>query len=805
MKLKKIKIRGFRGFNREQNISLDHGVILIYGLNGSGKSSLVEALEWLFFEDISRRDRSSCRSEYMSNYLRNVHYNEPENPFVEITAVLNGAERVIKKDLIGVTGHCCYVDGIEVEDFSCLGISLESHSKPILSQGEIRGFVDTEQKDRWEEVSKILGLEIFGVFRTELQRLGTKLEGRDEYQEALKQKTAALVHLQNKGWLPTVMEAASRVSYRHVDVLTALETTLANILGRKVRLQEARSVLERQRDEILKKVKEPKGLDLLKVETGDLPEAEAEEILKVIRDVIEQFEQLSERSVEQNYVKFLHLGLLLLKGKTCPFCEKETISEGKEKELRGRLKTHRATLKAIEKLESQIRTVKKKAEALSKALGEHLPDVPKFSLAAEQLQQDTLWRSDGVAVQQIVEQRVPAAQKTIQEVGLVLDGFQQVFTQLLHAQVRLDRQDLKDKVNILERRLRVAVTTIREMKGETERVRSSIVAKAKDLSEDEKSEFDLLGYVSELLGLLRFFKVVGVYEDRIKLLTQLVNDADRFEKQKTGELLGALSSKIREYYGKMNPGEQIQFKEIVPSSGVSRQVRLKAESYGREINPVTCFSEAHMNSLGISLYFPQRVDYNPDWDFILLDDPIQSMDDDHSNMLIDILQEHQSSKQIIVLSHSRAFCDRFKSRFGKENILCYEFVQGDESGPSISVEGGPIRVLLEMTEELLNGNFEKRKAAGGHLRRAVERFFMEYLVIKGQNRIELFGLEKRQLVRRARNNAGFPDSDWRDIDTILLYADSAAHGQDPTDIKPRDLIWGIRKLGDLMNKYSIPG
>lgn len=611
------------------------------------------------------------------------------------------------------------------------------------------------------------------------------------------------MHLRNKGWLPTVVEAASRVPYCHVDVVTALETALANTLGRKVELREARPVLEQQRDRILKKVKEPKGLDLLEVETGDLPKAETEEILKVIRDVIEQFEQLSEQSVERNYVQFLHLGLLLLKGKTCPFCEKEMISEEKEKELHERLKTHQATLRAIEKLESEIRTVEKKAEALSKALGEHLPDLPKFSLAAEQLQQDALWRSDGVVVQQVIEQRVPAAQKTIREVGLVLDGFQRVFAKLLHAQVRFHQQDLKDKVNILEQRLRVAMTAIQEMKGEIKRVRSSIIGKAKNLSEDEKRRFELLGYVSELIGLLRFFKVVGVYEDKIGLLTQLVNDADRFEKQKTGELLGALSTKIREYYEKLNPREQIQFKEIVPSPGASRQVRLKAESYGQEINPVTCFSEAHMNSLGISLYFPQRVDYNPDWDLILLDDPIQSMDDDHSNMLIDILQEHQGGKQIIVLSHSRLFCETFEARLGRENLLRYEFVQGDETGPKVLLQDGPVRVLLEMAEKLAHGSFEDRKTAGGHLRRAVERFFVEYLATKGQDRISLFKLPKKKLIERARSNAGFPESDWQDIDAILLYADPAAHGQDPKDVKPRELIWGIGKLRGLMKKYGI--
>lgn len=805
MRLKTIKIRGFRGFNREQTIPLDHDVILIYGLNGSGKSSVVEALEWLFFGDISRRARSSCRSEYMSNYLRNVHYDEPENPFVEVTGMLNGAERVIKKDLIGVAGHHCYVGGDLVDDFSCLGISLENHSKPILSQGEIRGFVDTEQKDRWEEVSKILGLEIFSVFRTELQELRTKLQNRDEYQRALKQKNAAVVHLQNKKWLPTVVEAASQTPYSHGSVVTALETELATIVGKKVELGEAGAVLEHLRDEILRRVQEPKGLNLLEVQTGDLPEVEAEELLTSIRGAIEQFGQLSEQSVEQDYVKFLHLGLRLLKGRTCPFCEKETISEEKEMELRERLETHQPTLESIERLEKQITIVKEKSQALSEALDKHLPDLPKFSLAAEQLQPDALWHSDGVAVQRVVEQRVPAAQETIREVALMLDGLQQVFTKLLHAQTEFDQQDLNGKANILEQKLRAAMTVIQAVKSEIERIRNSIVGKAKGLSEDDKNKFELVGFISDLIGQLRYFKVVGAYQDKIGLLTQLISAADRFEKQRTGELLGTLSSKIREYYEKLNPGEQIQFKEIVPSPGISRQVRLKAESYGQEINPVTCFSEAHMNSLGISLYFPQRVDYNPDWDFILLDDPIQSMDDDHSNMLIDILQEHQGNKQIIGLSHSRHFCEIFEARFGRENILRYEFTQGDETGPRISLQDGPIRVLLERAQELAHGSFEERKTAGGHLRKAIERFFVEYLATKGQDKISLFKLPHKKLGERARSSAGFPDSDWRDIDAILTYANPAAHGQDPKDIKPGDLNWGIRKLEELTKNYHISG
>jgi len=803
MRLKTIRIRGFRGFNEEQTISLDHDAILVYGLNGSGKSSLVESLEWLFFGDISRRARSSCRSEYMSNYLRNVHYAESTNPFVEATVTLHGAERLVRKELVGVTGCCHYIDGMEAEDLSNLGVSLENHSKPILSQGEIRSFVDTEQKDRWNEISKILGLEVFGAFRVDLQNLRNKLENSEQYQDAIKQRNSIIVHLENKQWLPAVVQVAKKEPYVHVDLLEALADALVGILGKRVNLQQGKSLIEQRRNEILTKVKDPKGLQLLEYERAGIPTTESERILKTIEDIVTKFGQIVDQSADQEYVRFLDLGLNLLRGKICPFCEKETISSEKEEELRKRLKIHRTILKAINDLESLIKSFDSNALSLSRKLKAFIPSIPKFNLAVEQLQEDSLWHDEGRAVQDILLHRIPMVQQVIQEVNSILDGFRQSFAQIIRTFKTFDATDLNVKASLLKQKLRATLLTIQDMVDEIRRVRDSIVAKADELSEDERNEYERLGYVDNLMDQLRFFKIVATYEDNIHLLEQLISDADQFEKSKTGELLKSLSSKICEYYEKLNPNEHILFKEAIPSSGTARQVRLKASSYDQEINPVTCFSEAHMNSLGISLYFPQRVDYNPDWGFIILDDPIQSMDDDHSNMLIDILKEHQSSKQIIVLSHSKEFCERFKSRFGRENILCYEFVQGNERGPNISLENGPIQVLLQMTEELRNGSFEQRKTAGGHLRRAVERFLMEYLVLKGQNRVDLFGLEKRQLVRRARNNAGLPDSVWHDINTILSYADTAAHGQDITDIKPGDLAWGIKTLKDLMKRHKI--
>ena len=112
MKLKEVKITGFRGFNKECSMNLDADVVLIYGLNGTGKSSLTEALEWLFFGDISRRKLSPCRSEYQyEEYLRNLFYKGPDNPFVEVKGEFNGKTVKIKKELITEKQAKYYIDG----------------------------------------------------------------------------------------------------------------------------------------------------------------------------------------------------------------------------------------------------------------------------------------------------------------------------------------------------------------------------------------------------------------------------------------------------------------------------------------------------------------------------------------------------------------------------------------------------------------------------------------------------------------------------------------------------------------------
>jgi DNA repair exonuclease SbcCD ATPase subunit len=79
MKLVDLTIRNFRGFgNAATTIRLDGDLVLFFGPNGFGKTSLAEAIEWLFYGTTKRRQLGDTysRSEY-ANSFANVHGGRP--------------------------------------------------------------------------------------------------------------------------------------------------------------------------------------------------------------------------------------------------------------------------------------------------------------------------------------------------------------------------------------------------------------------------------------------------------------------------------------------------------------------------------------------------------------------------------------------------------------------------------------------------------------------------------------------------------------------------------------------------------
>ena len=89
MKIKRIYIEGFRGFNSGQEFSIDPNLTVIYGPNSYGKTSVSEALEWLLFGITSKVEVSTSGKKEFRGTYRNIHYPCDSTPYVELVLEKN--------------------------------------------------------------------------------------------------------------------------------------------------------------------------------------------------------------------------------------------------------------------------------------------------------------------------------------------------------------------------------------------------------------------------------------------------------------------------------------------------------------------------------------------------------------------------------------------------------------------------------------------------------------------------------------------------------------------------------------------
>ena len=166
MQLKKIKITGFRGFNGTQEFDLSSPVIILFGENGKGKSSFLNAIEWcLFGGEIIGKDTGI--RERVNWEIKNRHSKEC---IVELHITQNDKNYILKRTLKGKSKHELSIetpDGDTLSgDEACEKLNELLHQitfKDFMSsvyqhQEVIRFFLTQEPKLRDEAIDRLIGL-----------------------------------------------------------------------------------------------------------------------------------------------------------------------------------------------------------------------------------------------------------------------------------------------------------------------------------------------------------------------------------------------------------------------------------------------------------------------------------------------------------------------------------------------------------------------------------------------------------------------------------------------------------------------
>lgn len=78
--IKKLTVGPFRGFEKQEEFDLSSKLVLIYGPNGTGKSSFCEALEYGLLGNVSEAESKRFRNQ--NDYMKNAHTNSFAEPIL---------------------------------------------------------------------------------------------------------------------------------------------------------------------------------------------------------------------------------------------------------------------------------------------------------------------------------------------------------------------------------------------------------------------------------------------------------------------------------------------------------------------------------------------------------------------------------------------------------------------------------------------------------------------------------------------------------------------------------------------------
>ena len=153
MKIKSIKLKNFRGAREEVSLKADrYNSILLYGDNGTGKSSFLDAIEWFISDKVEHLSGDGVKKHAS---LRHVLSRNDEESFVEIKFTSN----IGNKKNLEIKNNKPKVSFEKTsDDFTAL-LDEFKNEKLWIRNDDLADFIIKTKADRLADVSKIIGYE----------------------------------------------------------------------------------------------------------------------------------------------------------------------------------------------------------------------------------------------------------------------------------------------------------------------------------------------------------------------------------------------------------------------------------------------------------------------------------------------------------------------------------------------------------------------------------------------------------------------------------------------------------------------
>ncbi len=252
MRIKRLKLSGFKSFVEPAELRIEEGLTGVVGPNGCGKSNLLEAIRWVMGESSAK----SLRGGGMEDVIFAGTAQRPSRDFAEVVLHAEGADReeleVIRRIERGA-GSAYRVNGRDVRAKDVALVFADSatgaHSPALVSQGRIASIISAKPAERrmmLEEAAGISGLHVrrkdaeqkLRATEANLARLEDIMSGLDAQIAALRRQARAAERY--KALSDKIKLAEARLVYaRWRDAAAAADAARAEALGAEARVNAA--------------------------------------------------------------------------------------------------------------------------------------------------------------------------------------------------------------------------------------------------------------------------------------------------------------------------------------------------------------------------------------------------------------------------------------------------------------------------------------------------------------------------------------------------------------------------------------
>ncbi len=682
-KIKNIKIKGIRGAKDTLDLNLNGKSILLYGDNGSGKSSISDAIEWFFTDKVSHLSSSEIE---LKDALRNATIPDTESSEVSISFTKSNLD--CSKILSLKKGKLTPEILNTTEEFSNY-ISNSNSENILLRYQYLTNFIDNTKGEKLKYLSDIIGFAEVTKKKEVLQKSHNSVK--------------AEIKSQN---FETQISSNKQILIDKLGASISQEKQLFDTINEKIKSLNTRITINSiaDIDKLLEHIKKPVNNNLT-IELKFLDDTKNalnilfSEIDLIDGEYVKYFEEFNIIANDVDAIIKIYLGDLLNAANTvfkkkihtdesCPLCLQPKNSNDLQEEIKVRLKE-------IEEYSKKKVPFDKAKKMVAEIVAERIKRLENVLLNTEinKAENDTIKKAVISLKTKIFEYQKAIDVK-------VTSGDKPLSAELY----KLKEEDFSILISIKERIVKIEDF----LKNDTITVLYSNILASKEA----------------FLNIQKLDKQKVVLENQRKTLELIYNEFVKKQKEALEDFINSFSERINEFYQYMNPGEPFQEIKIVTigEDDELNGITIEYKYNGNWVSPPQkYFSESHLNCFGLSFFLASVEAFNNENKFIILDDVISSFDSTHRKSFADLLFEKFSDYQIILLTHEIEWFTNIVSPLAKKNGWLTNIIRWSEvKGTHIDSEPKTLKDLVETS--LADGITEN---LGNPIRTYLEHFLKD--------------------------------------------------------------------------------